>query len=114
MGGTLQGNAHLLHQTSHHHPGSLTSKPTVPARQGHQVMKSGKAAGPDGIPPEALKVEIQTYTEMLHPLLSKIWERENVPEDWKKGHLVKLHKKGDLSSCGIWRGLCYYPSRAKF
>jgi hypothetical protein len=24
-------------------------------------------------------------------------------EGWKKGHLVKLPKKGDLSSCNTWR-----------
>ena len=57
-------------------------------------LKSGKAAGPDGIPPEALKADIQTSTDMLHPLLHKIWEQETVPEAWKKGHLVKLPKKG--------------------
>ena len=68
-------------------------------------LKSGKAAGPDGIPPEALKADIQTSTEMLHPLLCKIWEQERVPEDWKRGHLVKLPKKGDLSSCNSWRGI---------
>jgi len=68
-------------------------------------LKSGKAAGPDGIPPEALKADIQTSTEMLYPLLYKIWEQESVPEDWKKGHLVKLPKKGDLSSCNNWRGI---------
>jgi len=68
-------------------------------------LKSGKAAGPDGIPPEALKADIQTSTEMLHPLLVKIWEQEEVPEDWKRGHLVKLPKKGDLSSCNNWRGI---------
>ena len=28
-----------------------------------------------------------------------------MPEDWKKGHLVKLPKKGDLSSCVNWRGI---------
>nr|KAG5699714.1 hypothetical protein BaRGS_022112 [Batillaria attramentaria] len=56
--------------------------------QSHQVLKSGKAAGPDGIPPEALKADIQTSTDMLHPLLRKIWESESVPQDWKKGHLV--------------------------
>nr|KAG5713351.1 hypothetical protein BaRGS_024899 [Batillaria attramentaria] len=68
-------------------------------------LKSGKAAGADGIPPEALKTDIQTSTEMLHPLLRKIWEQERVPEDWKKGYLVKLPKKGDLSSCNNWRGI---------
>nr|KAG5690573.1 hypothetical protein BaRGS_009235 [Batillaria attramentaria] len=68
-------------------------------------LKSGKAAGPDGIPPEALKADIQTSTDMLHPLLRKIWENESVPQDWKKGHLVKLPKKGDLTSCSNWRGI---------
>ena len=68
-------------------------------------LKSGKAAGPDGIPPEALKADIQISTEMLHPLLTKIWEQEQVPKDWKRGYLVKLPKKGDLSSCNSWRGI---------
>ncbi|KAL8596941.1 hypothetical protein ACOMHN_027887 [Nucella lapillus] len=70
-----------------------------------KAIKSGKAAGPDGIPPEALKADIQTSTDMLHPLLVKIWETEAVPEDWKKGFLVKLPKKGDLSLCNNWRGI---------
>ena len=68
-------------------------------------MKSGKAAGPDGIPPEALKADVQTSTEMIHPLLMKIWETEQIPEEWKKGYLVKLPKKWDLSSCNNWRGI---------
>ena len=67
-------------------------------------LKSGKVAGLDGIPPEALKANIQTSTEMLH-LLCKIREQERVPDEWKKGHLVKLPKKGDLSSCNNWRGI---------
>ena len=67
-------------------------------------LKTGKAAGPDGIPPEALKANTQTSTEMLYPLLNKVWEQEQVLEDWKKEHMVKLPKKGDVSSCNIWRG----------
>ena len=59
-------------------------------------LKTGKAAGPDGIPPEALKADIQTSTEMLYPLLNKVWEQEQVAEDWKKRHMVKLPKKGDM------------------
>ena len=68
-------------------------------------LKTGKAAGPDGIPPEALKADTQTSTEMLYPLLNKVWEQEQVPEDWKKGHMVKLPKRGDMSSCNNWRGI---------
>jgi hypothetical protein len=43
---------------------------------------------------------------ILHPYLSKIWEQERVSAakdlDWKRGHLVKLPKKGDLLSCNNW------------
>jgi hypothetical protein len=42
---------------------------------------------------------MQTSTDMLYPLLHKIWKELRVPKDWKKGHTVKLSKKGDLSSC---------------
>ncbi|RUS70732.1 hypothetical protein EGW08_021510 [Elysia chlorotica] len=48
---------------------------------------------------------LRPSTDMLLPLLCKIWEREQVPEDWKRVHLVKLPKKGDLSSCTNWRGI---------
>ena len=76
-------------------------------------MKSRKAAGPDGIPPEALKADVQTSTEMFHPLLMKIWENEQIPEEWKKVYLVKLPKKGDLPSCNNWQGIMLLSNPSK-
>jgi hypothetical protein len=69
------------------------------------LMKKGKAAGPDGIPAEALKANLDASVEMLYPLFEKIWEEEDVPADWKEGHLIKLPKKGDLSNCSNYRGI---------
>ena len=54
---------------------------------------NGKAAGPDNIPAEALKVDIRTNVELLYPLFNKIWEEERVPTEWKEGYLIKLPKK---------------------
>ncbi|XP_078382358.1 uncharacterized protein LOC144665054 [Oculina patagonica] len=68
-------------------------------------LKNGKAAGPDGIPPEALKINPNNTAEMLHPLFLKIWEAEKVPTEWKHGYLVKLPKKGDIGLCNNWRGI---------
>ena len=69
----------------------ITNPPTkAEVTKAIKSLKSGKAAGPDRIPPEALKADVQTSAEMIHQLLYKIWEQERVPEDWKKGHLVKL------------------------
>ena len=59
-------------------------------------LKNGKAAGPDGIPPEVLKLNSITTAEMLHPYFLKIWEAERVPSEWKHGYLMKLPKKGLL------------------
>lgn len=68
-------------------------------------LNNNKAAGPDGIPAEALKVDTEPSVEMLYPLFKKIWEEETVPHDWKEGYLIKLPKKGDLSQCFNYRGI---------
>ncbi|CAH8490085.1 unnamed protein product [Heterobilharzia americana] len=64
-----------------------------------RLLKCGKAAGPDGIPPEALKTDAETTADMLTPLLQKVWKEGKVPGDWERGYLVKLPKNGDLSLC---------------
>ena len=43
--------------------------------------------------------------KVLHSLLNKIWNEEDIPQDWKLGLLVKLPKKGDLCLCKNWRGI---------
>ena len=68
-------------------------------------LKNGKAAGPDGVPAEALKVDLYTTATMMLPLLRKIWKQGCILQDWKKGHLVKIPKKGDLGLCKNWRGI---------
>ena len=54
--------------------------------------RSGKAAGSDEIPAEATKADIETAVNMLYSLFSKIWEKEEVPAQWKEG-IIKLQKK---------------------
>ncbi|VDP71973.1 unnamed protein product [Schistosoma curassoni] len=46
-------------------------------------IKSGKAAGPDNIPAEALKSDIEVTTNMLHLVFKEIWEEKQVPTDRK-------------------------------
>ena len=56
------------------------------------TLRSWKAAGPDEIPAEAIKADIETAVQMLYSLFSKIWEEE-VPAQWKEGIIIKLQKK---------------------
>lgn len=74
-------------------------------RKAISLLRNGKAAGPDNVPAEAIKASINTSTDALHTLFSKIWEEEEIPPDWKEGYLTKIPKKGDLSNCQNYRGI---------
>ncbi len=69
------------------------------------IIKNGKAAGPDGIPAEALKGDVTTSVEMLYSLFEEIWEKQEIPAEWKEGYLIKIPKKGDLSRYDNFRGI---------
>ena len=64
-----------------------------------KMLKSGKAAGPDNIPPESLKADPDLSADIVYGLLGKIWEEEEMPQDWNESYIVKLPKKGDRREC---------------
>ncbi|VDP33621.1 unnamed protein product [Schistosoma curassoni] len=73
---------------------------SIHQRQKKSEWPSDKSrAGPDNIPAKEPKSDIEVTTNMLPFLLKKIWGEEQVPMDWKEGHLIKIPKKGDLSKC---------------
>lgn len=68
------------------------------------LSKNNKAPGPDNIPAEALKADVETSWQILSDLFGRIWKEEDLPGEWKAGHLVKIPKKGSLSLCNNYRG----------
>ena len=78
-----------------------------------KALRGGKAEGPDEIPAEALKADIETSTNMLHHLMQIIWEEENVPPDWRDGNIIKIPKKGDLRECKNYRGIMLLSTPGK-
>ncbi|VDP59757.1 unnamed protein product [Schistosoma curassoni] len=73
--------------------------------QAIRQIKSGKAVGPENIPAEAIKPDIQVTANMLHVLFRKIWEEEHMMTEWKDEYLIKMPKKGDLSKYENYRGI---------
>ena len=67
--------------------------------------RGNRAPGEDRITADMLKADPQVSAKALHELFNKVWEEERVPDSWKKGIIIKLPKKGDLSDCGNWRGI---------
>ena len=69
-------------------------------------LQCGKAAGPDGIPPEIFKVGGDTLIRKFTEFLCMCWEDGCLPQDLKDARIVHLYKgKGEKSSCDNYRGI---------
>jgi hypothetical protein len=64
--------------------------------QAVKSLRDRKTPGVDRIPLEVLKVDPHT-TELLYPVIKRIWTEEKMPEDWRKGILIKISKKRELN-----------------
>ena len=78
---------------------------TINVTQAIQQMKAGKAPGSDNICPEMLKTYIHFAGRVFTDLFRNIWTNDAIPNDWNKGLIVKLPKKGDFQHCDNWRGI---------
>ena len=72
-----------------------------------ESMKKGKAAGCSGLPIDLIKHLGESGVDMTHEILKRVWEEEQMPEEWKKSEIVPIYKlKGDPLECGNFRGIC--------
>ena len=78
----------------------------------HSLMNN-RAPGVDEISAEMLKHGKETVAEQLAGLFNMIWQDLEVPEDWKKGMILKLPKKGSLNDCNNWRGITLLSTPGK-
>ena len=68
-------------------------------------MKTHKAAGPDTIPAEVLKLGGRELQNRLHRLTLRIWQLESMPADLRNAKIVSIFKKGDKADCDNYRGI---------
>ena len=81
-----------------------------------KAMANEKAVGPDGLPAELLKLGLQQdWTILLefHRLTTLIWREGKVPQQWKDVDVTVLHKKGDKTECGNYRGMSLVSHEGK-
>ena len=73
-----------------------------------KVMANEKAMWQDGLPAELLKLGLQQDRTILlefHRLTTLIWRKGKVPQQWKDAVITVLHKIGDKTECGNYRGI---------
>ena len=74
----------------------------------NKAMANAKTVGPDDLPAELLKLGLQqdrTILLELDRLTTLIWREGKVLYQWNDADITVLHKKGDKTECGSYRGI---------
>ena len=81
-----------------------------------KAMANAKAVGSYGLPAELLKLGLQqdrTILRELYRLTILVWRQGKVPQQWKDAVITVLHKKGDKTECGNYRGISLVSHASK-
>jgi len=80
-----------------------TAEPLVPHPSAFEVelaiekLKNHKSPGTDQIPAELIKAVGRTICYEIRKLIISIWNKVDLPEEWKESIIVPIYKKGDKS-----------------
>ena len=62
-----------------------------------------KSLGMDGVHPRVLKELAEVGAELLSIIFEESWLSGKVPDDWRKGYVTPLYKKGSKEDPGNYR-----------
>jgi hypothetical protein len=78
-----------------------TAEPLVPEPSLVEVeiaigkLKNYKSPGTDQILTELIKAGGEMLCSEIHKLICSIWNKEELPQQWKESIIIPIHKKGD-------------------
>jgi len=79
----------------------------------NDTLKSHKSPGTVQIPAELIKTVGRTICLEIHKLITSIWKKEKLPEEWKESIIIPIHKKGDKTDRNNYRGISLLPNTYK-
>jgi hypothetical protein len=88
-----------------------TAEPFVPdpivseVEAGIGKVERYKSPGVDQIPAKLIQAGGEKLRSEIYKLIKLIWNKEELPHQWKESVVVPIHKKGDKSNCSNYRGL---------
>jgi hypothetical protein len=64
-------------------------------------LKMYESPSSDQIPAELIQAggEIRILLSAIHKLITSVWNKEELPDQWKESITVPVHKEGDKSDC---------------
>jgi hypothetical protein len=66
-------------------------------------LKKYKSPGSDQIPAELIQAGGEMLLSEIHKLINSVWNKEELPDQWKESIIVPIHKKGDKTDCSNYR-----------
>jgi hypothetical protein len=97
-----------VRQTELHTTGPLVREPSAfEFEMAIEKLKSPKLPGIDQIPAEWIKAGSRTICSAIHKLINStsIWNKEELPEEWKESIIVPIYQKGDKMDCNNYTGI---------
>jgi hypothetical protein len=88
-----------------------TAEPLVPGPSRLKVeiaiakLKKYKSPGSDQLPAELIQAGGPILLSQIHKLVNSVWNKEELPDQWKESIIVPVHKKGDKTDCNNYRGI---------
>jgi hypothetical protein len=58
-------------------------------------LKKYKSPGSDEISEELIQAGGEMLLSAIHKLINSVWNKEELPDQWKESIIVPVHKKGD-------------------
>ena len=68
-------------------------------------VRSHTSPGTDQIPEELIKTGGRAICYETHKLIISIWNKEELPEEWKESINLRIYKKGNKIDCSNYKGI---------
>jgi hypothetical protein len=68
-------------------------------------LKKYKSPGSDQIPAELIQAGGNILLFVIYKLINSVWNKEELPDQWKESIILPVHKKGDKTDCNNYRGI---------
>ena len=78
-----------------------------------EKLKNHKSPGTDQIPAELIKAGGRTIRCGIHKLIISIWNKEELPDEWKESIIVPIYKMEDKTDCNNYRVISLLPTTYK-
>jgi hypothetical protein len=88
-----------------------TAEPLVPDLSSFEVeiaiaeLKKYNSPGSDQIPAVLVQTGGETLRSENHKLINSIWNKEELPDQWKESIILPLYKKGVKTDYSNYRGI---------